>query len=350
MRKVVLFISTGRCGTQWITKTFSEVYDDLAIVTHEPIGPNYRPKEFLRAYERMEELRTYPEIDKHLDWVRLIGKNKMYIETGWPCLSAIPLFHEMFGKNLKLVHLVRHPIFTALSLVIHNFYRPEIRYDKWTKYAQLDPSGPGIVQQTYRERWSSMTPYEKCLFSWTEINLYALELRERFAEVPFFQIKFEDLMRVESGALQELTTFLGLPFREALVMSLETRVDQHHLRRTELDIDWRQVFEHPQTVALAHKLGYTFDGIEDEALQSRYRMPPEKVLWWELGYGYFDSFELPTARAYFKRAIMHSPKSWSNYAYYLATWLPVPVLKALRQIKRWSSRRIRGSIIERRGA
>ena len=170
-------------------------------------------------------------------------------------------------------------------------------------------------------------------------------------------------MRVESGALQELTTFIGLPFREALVMSLETRVDAFS-NQTEIDIDWRQVFKHPQTVALAHKLGYTFDGIEDEALQSRYRMPPEedealqsrcrvppeKGLWWELGYGYFDLYGLPTARPHFKRAIMHSPKSWRNYAYYLATWLPVPVLKALRQIKRWSSRQIRGSILERRGA
>jgi glycosyltransferase involved in cell wall biosynthesis len=60
----------------------------------------------------------------------------------------------------------------------------------------------------------------------------------------------------------------------------------------------------------------------------------------DLGYLYFDAYELPAARSCFRRAVGHSPRSWSSYAYYLATWLPVPVIKALRQIKRRASRLI----------
>jgi len=39
-----------------------------------------------------------------------------------------------------------------------------------------------------------MSPYEKCLFWWTEVNLFGLEFEERFTRVPFLRIKSEKLL------------------------------------------------------------------------------------------------------------------------------------------------------------
>ena len=117
-----------------------------------------------------------------------------------------------------------------------------------------------------------MTVYEKCLFQWTEINLYALELRIRFEDVPFLRIKFEDLMNPASEALQTVADFLGLPFRNSLLGSLGTRIEAFRAQ-TDLLFDWRQIFDHPNTVALSRELGYDLEEFDDEGLVRRYRKP-----------------------------------------------------------------------------
>lgn len=73
------------------------------------------------------------------------------------------------------------------------------------------------------------------------------------------------------------------------------------------------------------------DEIGREAVSRRFLDLWEDL--WDLGHEHLDCFELLTARYCFKRALVHSPRSWSDYAYYLSTWLPIPALKALRRIK-----------------
>jgi hypothetical protein len=273
MKSVVFFISTGRCGTQWLTNVLDKAYPELAVVTHEPLGSRYCPKHFLRAYDRMAELQEIEVVKKHLEWIEGLSDDLIYVELGWPCFAAIPLLCEYFQGKIKLVHLVRHPVNTSLSLVTHNFYQPEIRNNEYIKLAQLDPFDAGVIQKSYAEKWNAMTPYEKCLFQWTEINLYALELRNRFKEVPFLQLKMEELITPSSGAMELLADFLALPFQKTLIESIETRFDNHYNLKTHLNFDWHQIFNHPDTVTLAQELGYNFEGINQENLAKRYQAP-----------------------------------------------------------------------------
>ena len=269
LQSAIFFISTGRCATQWLAKVLSKIYADRAVVTHEPIGPHYQPKNFFRAYDRLEKLQRIPAVEKHLTWLSSFPENKVYIETGWPCFAAIPLLCNLLEGKIKLVHLFRHPVHTSISLVTHNFYRSDIRNDDYIKLAQLDPFTLGIIQKDYQNRWEKMTPYEKCLFQWTEINLYAIELNERFREVPFLQIKMEDLLKADSEAIESLLNFLNLPFRSTIKETLDLCIDSHQ-HRTTLNLDWQQIFNHSGTLSLARQLGYDFKELDRKVLFERY--------------------------------------------------------------------------------
>ncbi len=271
MPHVAFFISTGRCGTQWLASNLRDEYTDLAVVTHEPLGPRYRPKEFFRAYDDIKRIELIPEIAAHLDDISLVKSERIYIETGWPCYSAVPLLIERFGTDLRLVHLVRHPVHTAMSLVTHQFYSAE-RQDEYVRFAQLDPHVPGVFHSEYASRWNEMTRYEKCLFWWTEINLYGREIASRFPSIRLIQMRMEDLLGSDSIALERLTAFLGLPFRLSLSSAKSKTVDGWNFQ-TDQALEWRQIFDHPGTVTLAKEYGYNFEMVDQHVLDHRYKAP-----------------------------------------------------------------------------
>jgi hypothetical protein len=135
---VVLFLSCGRSGTQWLAEVLSRTYGDLAVVTHEPLKRGYFPKRFFR---RPEAYATSPDgglLADHMDWVAEVTERRIYFETGWPCFPAIPLFRDRFGDRLRLVHLVRHPVPTAASLVTHQYYDPDCKTEV-VLTGQLEP-------------------------------------------------------------------------------------------------------------------------------------------------------------------------------------------------------------------
>src|SRR5690349_283924 len=50
---IVAFLSTGRCGTQWLASGFATYHPDLE-VEHEPIGVLYKPRRYFRCYRHPE--------------------------------------------------------------------------------------------------------------------------------------------------------------------------------------------------------------------------------------------------------------------------------------------------------
>jgi hypothetical protein len=143
-------ISTGRCGTQWLASGLGQIYADRAVVEHEPLGPDYRPKETLRSPERLAELAARPPLAEHLARIDRVLREKPFIECGWPAFAAVPLFIERYGRHLRLVHLVRHPVPTALSYLTHKFHRPAEKEDEFVKLTQLEPFDAGIVHRQHQ--------------------------------------------------------------------------------------------------------------------------------------------------------------------------------------------------------
>lgn len=171
MPKIFLFLSTGRCGTQWIADTLASSYSDLADVTHEPIDCAYHPRDFLRAYESVDDMLALEPVRTHLDRVEKAIESRSYIETGWPVYAAIPLFIKRFGPDaVGIVRIVRHPVDVAASFATHGFWHG--RADEFATHGVIDPWAPRVAMPEYAERWKDMSSYEKCLYWWAELHLY----------------------------------------------------------------------------------------------------------------------------------------------------------------------------------
>ena len=263
---LVVFLSTGRCGTQWLTAALRERHPDVA-VEHEPIGPLYAPRRHFRRYADPEAILAEPDVRRHVD--RLAGEGH-YVETGWPVLAALPLLAERFPDRLRVVHLTRHPVPTALSHLAHSSFAGSPRDDAFTRLATLGPSDPRVFQPEYAARWEGLTAYEKCLFWWTEVNLFGLEFPERYPAIPFTRVASERLLGGDRSQLEGLLEFAGLPWDDAWPAHTDRVVDRWH-HHTERDFDPMLVLEHPVTVDTARRLGYRAEEVDADALRARYR-------------------------------------------------------------------------------
>ena len=271
---IVVFLSTGRCGTQWLTETLRGRYADRLTVEHEPIGPLYEPRSYFRYYVNPAAILDVPDVRRH---VARIARERRYVETGWPLFAALPLFAERFGDRLRVIHLTRHPIPTALSHLAHNSYAGSPRDDAYTRLATLGPGDPNVFQPEYADCWDDLTPYGKCLFWWTEVNLFGIEFPERYPGIPFVRVKSEDVLAGDRAELERLVAFMGLPWDDAWLGHTRRVVDRwrHH---TDREVDPLEVLDPATTVDTARRLGYDVEDVDVAALEARYRGEPDAGL------------------------------------------------------------------------
>jgi len=266
MSRIFLFLSTGRCGTQWLAETLASGFADVADVTHEPIDAAYHPRDFIRAYDRLDDMLELTPIRDHLRRVERTIEDRAYIETGWPVYAAIPLYIKVFGESVvRVVHIPRHPVHVAASFVTHGFWRG--RADEFATHGVLDPWAPGVVMTEYASRWPRMTPYEKCLYWWAELQLYGADLKDRYPSLGFHGITFEELFASDGSALRELVDFLELPRRD-LGGAVERRIDEHRSRGARFN--WWEIYDHPKVLAVAESLGYHVRWSSADELNARY--------------------------------------------------------------------------------
>jgi hypothetical protein len=268
---VVMFLSTGRCATQWLAATLGKLHPEVRS-EHEPIGPLYAPRRHFRRYRDPQRVLDEPAVAAHL--ARVLAQECPYAETGWPLFPVLPHLAGTIPERLRVVHLTRHPVPTALSHVAHNSFAGSPRDDAFTRLATLGPGDPRVFQPGYGDRWDALTPYEKCLFWWTEVNLFGLEFAQRFPEIPLLRVRSEDLLSSASGVLPRLLEFAGIAFDQRWTQALDTVVDRwrHH---TEQDIDPTLVGDHPRTVETAARLGYDALAVDRAALRARYIGTPD---------------------------------------------------------------------------
>jgi hypothetical protein len=271
--RISLVLSTGRCGTQWLAASLAETYGDLAVVEHEPIGTAYESSNLLRRWDQFDHISRDSPLAARVQKIARILQAADYVETGNPLYGAIPTFIAAFPGRVRLIHVVRHPVTTAASIVTHDRFNRTGADREWMEAAMLDPARPGVRLPEYADRWEAMTDYEKSLFFWTEINLYGEELRSRYPSLPFIRIRFEDMMDPASAALSEIVRFIGWPLRPGLRAATTTTVDRWHLT-TDTNIDRRQIYGFPDALRLARDYGYDVDSVSDSDLERRYRGVP----------------------------------------------------------------------------
>lgn len=271
MHTVTFFITTARSGTQWFHQTLANVYSDLLVLEHEPIRYSYSPRRCLRNPPALAALRTDPIVRRHLDRIHKISKERDYIEVGFPAFAAAPLLWEEFQERLRFVHLVRHPVRVAASVVTHRWFDPDpLDRADLKEHVVLTPTDPGVCLGHYAGRWANMTAFEKALFYWTEVHLYGREVQDAFFAVPFLRVNFEDVLAREETR-QQFARFLGVPYRSDWDTFLSRRIDRYH-NRIHTTIDLRSIYSMPEVTHLAATMGYDVDSIESGELQQRYRL------------------------------------------------------------------------------
>jgi hypothetical protein len=271
----VVVLSTGRCGTQWLTKTLAELYGDELRVEHEPIGPLYAPRRFFRSYAQPDAILAVPEVRAHVE--AIAASERPYVETGWPLFAALPLLASMFGSRLRVIHLTRHPVPSALSHLAHSSYAGSPRDDAYTRLATLGPRDPRVFQPHYAARWDDLTPYEKCLYWVTEVGMFGLEFEQRFRDMPFLRVKAEDLLGGDRDTLRALVSHMRLDWDERWIELTGRRVDRWH-HHTDLDVDPLLIERHPPALETARRLGYSAIDVDLDALRARYSGTPDPGL------------------------------------------------------------------------
>lgn len=260
MHPVIIFISTPRCGTQWLAKFLGEIYEDEATVLHEPILYDYYPRLNLGRYELPLQPESNQKLQRHLDFIEEETKQKKYIEVGWQSIAGISEFYHRFRNRLRVIHLYRNPVFVAASLVTIDFYTQ--KHQDRNEKAILSPFDDVALLDEYKYRWEKLSRYEKSLYYWTEVNLRALEIKYQYGNLPFYSLKFENLFKKNKETsritLVELLSFMGFNYSKKMLDALNIRHDEYHYK-TNSNIDWKKIKDHPQTLALANKLGYRLD-------------------------------------------------------------------------------------------
>ncbi len=266
--RATFVLSTGRCGTQWLTTALAAVVGADARVEHEPLHDRYAARRMLGVREPAElgEKTAAPilahgtTIERELAW-------RDYIETGHPCWSSIPWLARRLAGQVRVVHLVRHPVPTACSWLSHGAFVPPLLPHMPVKEF-IAPTDAGVSFPEYRESWAGLAPVEKALVYWAEVNAFALR-QERELGVPWLRIHYEALFDPASEALARLVAFLGLPAGAEQSIDRGERVDRYHYGLA----GWpepERIARHPRVIAMAEALGYRAAEYVPQALANRF--------------------------------------------------------------------------------
>ena len=266
MKTATFFLSTGRCGTQWITAHLLADGKESAVIEHEPLHNRYYPRLMLGSNDP-EKTGNAAEIFSHCEMIEKILEEKNYIECGWPLWGAIPYLLKRFEGRVRIVHLVRHPIPTACSWVSHGAFCPPLAPGlPFREKILASPFDEGTAFPHYCKGWEGMNPFEKALFFWAEVNALGLKLEET-AKVLWLRIRCEDLFH--GNALKCLRIFLELsPQKNSEGRVSEIKDDFHSL----CGFWWnpRDIQKYPEFMKTAVRLGYDPLDFDEEKLRRRY--------------------------------------------------------------------------------
>ena len=263
---VTFVLSTGRCGTQWLAHHLSAAGAPALSVDHEPLDNSYHPRLMIGVQDPASlEAGFSAPILAHADEIERRLDSGSHVECGHPCWSTIPWFARRFAGRVRVIHLTRHPVPTACSWLTHQAYCPPFLPHLQEKVL-LSPFDAGVRFPEYQEVWPSLTPYEKALYYWTEINAFGLALEQNLG-VPWLRLKYEELFG--GNGIAALHDFLGLPPASPETDDRRTQVDQYRYLAAGLD-DWQAITRHPRTLHTSQQLGYDPLSVNASALQQRY--------------------------------------------------------------------------------
>lgn len=245
----IFVLSPGRCGTQWLAGTLSNLPGDHR-VKHEPLHLYYTPlhNSPVSPLNHNQEILT-----KHLTNIsELLAEGITYIETGFPCWRHLQWFKEQLSQPVKVIYIHRDPLQNAKSLLKLNAFVPPVLPHIPEKTLFL-PTAPDAQLSDYQSRWNTLTPFEKNLYYWAEVQLQAQQYKNNWRPEDWLTLSFESVFTPAS--LNSIRQFCGIPAPQD--ESPLENVDNFRGVPQSIASD-DDLSNHPQIATIARELGYDY--------------------------------------------------------------------------------------------
>jgi len=215
----VFFLSTGRCGTKWISNLLSN--DKNVKVEHSPI-PNFAAQSrFIYELYKSKNFKLNSFEEKTVEEIFLSGREqflrysvkseKRYFETN----NYITFFAPEIAKlipNSKFVHIYRHP---------GEFVRSGIRRNYYNSSAKDEIKRIVPITGDEKEKWEKFSEIEKISWLWNETNLFIENFRSSVQKNRIHTFNFNDL---SNENVEKLLQFLNVEINtKSLNKSLTTK-------------------------------------------------------------------------------------------------------------------------------
>jgi hypothetical protein len=241
-------LSTGRCGTQWLTDTLQHWGKDF-VVQHEPLHFGYRPD--LNTVQN-PLLANAEILEKHLAFIRQqLEGGKSYIETGFPCWRHLNWFRQQLDCPVRVIHIHRDPLDTVASLLKLNAFVPPFLPHVPIKNLYL-PGPEQDLLHKYKELWPLLNPEEKNLWYWAEVQWQALNYQQQWPEQDWLSLSFGQLFSEQSK--QQLAAFLGCS--DSVFWPALEKMDQFGLGLIQPPANYPYLSKLEEIPVLAKQLGY----------------------------------------------------------------------------------------------
>lgn len=246
-------LTPGRCGTQWLCRQLQPASGARARVCHEPLHWDYDP---LHNSPANPLNKNAAGLTDHLRQIRRQLRQGPYLECGFPCWRHLDWFRSALGE-VKVIHIHRDPVANASSLLKLNAFVPPLLPHLGEKQL-FYPRAPGALLPEYADGWEYLSPFEKCLYYWAEVNLQAAVYRTTFPQHHWLTIPYSQLF--DPMSLRRIADFAGLEwnFHPAML----ARVDEFR-GLPQSTPDPRLIHRHTRIVRAAADLGYDYSARTD---------------------------------------------------------------------------------------
>lgn len=256
IRQPVFFLSTGRCGTQWISELLKK--DRELAVFHHPV-PNLAIQGKL-AWESYwgTPLTELNQQEVFLQELFLAGREshlrytakaeKRYVETNNYITFFAPVLARIFPDAL-FVHMVRHPAGFIRSALDRSYYTPGSPDD----IKRIHP-----IQGEFEQQWDGLSQFARAAWLWKETNTFIDRFRASLPEHRSVLFPF-DLSGTEQ--VQKVIDFLAVNISETQIKKkLTQKVNAQKNRKFPPYREWDEVHkEEVKAVCSGQASRYQFE-------------------------------------------------------------------------------------------
>jgi len=193
----VFVLSTGRCGTKFLSELLSNFNNIEAYHAVEPTMELFCNDVY---YFNNKENREFLEfIFKSIRYKVILAtyiKNKIYFESNHALTFFAYAINNCFN-NAKFIHIIRDPETFVRSAYIRNWYTNSSIWDA------------GRLEMENKKNWDKLDRTEKYFWLWNSTNQFIEEFKKNKKDVQVYTIKFEELFS-DIDKLVKLVEFVGV--------------------------------------------------------------------------------------------------------------------------------------------